>query len=107
MANYIAEGAIGGKPLFRTDPLGKAIQKSGDAAKKNTAKTKRDAFSGKVYVLQQGKLSPIDVTLGITDSRNTEIVAGELKAGDQVVVGETLAAGSASSGGSPLRMKMF
>lgn len=32
MANYIAEGAIGGKPLFRTDPLGKAIQKSGDAA---------------------------------------------------------------------------
>ena len=58
-------------------------------------------------MLQQGKLSPIDVTLGITDSRNTEIVAGELKAGDQVVVGEAPAAGSASSGGSPLRMRMF
>jgi HlyD family secretion protein len=92
---------------LRFKPADGNNQKSGDAMKKNTAKTKRDAFSGKVYVLQQGKLSPIDVTLGITDSRNTEIVAGELKAGEQVVVGETLAAGSASSGGSPLRMKMF
>ena len=92
---------------LRFKPADGNNQKSGDATKKNTAKARRDAFSGKVYVLQQGKLSPIDVTLGITDSRNTEIVAGELKAGDQVVAGEALAAGSASSGGSPLRMKMF
>ena len=92
---------------LRFKPADGNNQKSGDATKKNTAKARRDAFSGKVYVLQQGKLSPIDVTLGITDSRNTEIVAGELKAGDQVVVGEAPAAGSASSGGSPLRMRMF
>jgi HlyD family secretion protein len=49
------------------------------------------------------------VTLGITDNRNTEIVAGELKAGDQVVIGEAQAANSSSASSSsstrpPMRM---
>ncbi|MDH4215903.1 MAG: efflux RND transporter periplasmic adaptor subunit, partial [Gallionella sp.] len=48
----------------------------------------RDTLSGKVYVLEQGELKPVSVSLGITDNRNTEIVGGELKAGDQIVIGE-------------------
>lgn len=69
----------------------------------------RGGFSGKVYVLKKDELSPVPVSLGITDNRNTEIVAGELKAGDRVVVGEAQSANGSSSGSSaaPMRMRMF
>ncbi len=71
------------------------------------AKPKRDAFSGKVYVLEQGSLRPVSVSLGITDNRNTEIVGGELKAGDQVVIGEAQAADQSKSSSSRPPMRMF
>jgi HlyD family secretion protein len=68
-------------------------------------KSKRDAFAGKVYVLENGKLRSVNVTFGITDNRNTEIVVGELKAGDQVVIGEEQTADkSTSSGSKPMRL---
>lgn len=78
----------------------------GGAMNGGAAKPKHDAFSGKVYVLEQGELTPVSVSLGITDNRNTEIVAGELKAGDQVIVGEAQAANKAKTGGAP-PMRMF
>jgi HlyD family secretion protein len=69
------------------------------------SKTKHGAFSGKVYILENGKLKPVSVTFGITDNRNTEIVSGDLKAGDLVVIGETQSANqSQSSGGRPMRL---
>lgn len=49
---------------------------------------KRDGQSGTVYVLDGDQLKPVSVQLGITDNRNTEILGGELKAGDRVVTGE-------------------
>jgi HlyD family secretion protein len=39
-----------------------------------------------VYVLQAGKPTPREVTTGITDGRVTEIITGELKEGDDVIV---------------------
>jgi HlyD family secretion protein len=78
----------------------KLLAKSGSAAQKNSSsragnsqggKPKRDTYSGKVYVLEKGKLKLVSVTLGITDNRNTEILGGELKEGDQVVIGEAQA----------------
>ena len=45
-------------------------------------------------------------SIGITDSRNTEITGGELKPGDRVVVGENLGTPDTSSN-STLRMRMF
>jgi HlyD family secretion protein len=71
-------------------------------------KPKRDAFSGKVYLLDKGELKPVTVLLGITDNRNTEVVGGELKAGDQIVVGEaqTTERPAGSSGNRP-PMRMF
>ena len=66
----------------------------------------RDGFSGRVYVLKDGKLAPVAVSLGITDNRNTELLGGELKAGDQVAVGDAQANG-ASSSTQPMRMRMF
>ena len=70
---------------------------------------KRDSGSGTVYVLRDGKPEAVSVTLGITDNRQTEIVAGEIKAGDQVITGENLpeAPANANAGSSTLRMRMF
>ena len=89
-------------------------QKRGDQAGTTmvggASKPKRDALSGKVYVLERGKLVPISVSLGITDNSNTEIVAGELKEGVQVVVGDAQAedkSKSFSSSGNRPPMRMF
>lgn len=49
---------------------------------------KRESAGGTVYVVENGELKPLTVQLGITDNRNTEVVGGELKAGDRVIVGE-------------------
>ena len=65
---------------------------------------KRDGQSGTVYVLDGGAIRPVSVQLGITDNRNTEIVSGELQAGDRVVTGENT---SASSKPSSVGMRMF
>jgi len=65
---------------------------------------KRDAQSGTVYVLDGGEIRPVSVQLGITDNRNTEVVGGDLNAGDRVVTGEN------SNGAKPpssVGMRMF
>lgn len=74
-------------------------------AKSDGPRPKRDAFSGKVYVLEQGEPKLRNVTLGITDNRNTEITDGELKTGEQIIVSETQATGNSSSNASPMRMR--
>jgi len=89
---------------------GSDFQKNGGPGKTpgSTRSKKSDAFSGKLYVLEKGVLSQISVNLGITDNRNTEIVGGGLKAGDQIVVGEAQETGnSQSSSSSPMRMRLF
>ena len=68
---------------------------------------KRDGASGTVYILQGKALKPVSVTLGITDNRNTEVLGGELKAGDKVVVGEGQAEENASGKKSTVHMRMF
>ena len=49
---------------------------------------KRDGQSGTVHVLAGGELKAVSVQLGITDNRNTEILGGDLKAGDRIVIGQ-------------------
>lgn len=74
----------------------------------NAEKRQRDGFSGRVYILKNGEPVPVGVKTGITDNRNTEILSGDLKAGDPLVIGEAQGAGTAQTGGSqPLRMRMF
>ncbi|PKO30597.1 MAG: efflux RND transporter periplasmic adaptor subunit [Betaproteobacteria bacterium HGW-Betaproteobacteria-7] len=65
---------------------------------------KRDGQSGTVYVLDGGELRPVSVQLGITDNRNTEILGGELKAGERVVVGEN---SNGAKKPSSVGMRMF
>lgn len=72
----------------------------------SASKRKRDAFSGKVYLLKDGKPEAANVSLGITDNRNTEIRSGDIKVGDLVVIGEAQA-NSQSTSSAPMRMRMF
>ena len=78
----------------------------GDRAKPAGAKgKKRDGQSGTVYVLQEGAIKPVSVQLGITDNRNTEIVGGELQAGERIVIGEN--SNGAKPPPSSVGMRMF
>ena len=54
------------------------------------------ATSGRVYVLEDGQPKPRDIRLGLTDGSTTELVAGELTEGMEVVIGTAAAARSAS-----------
>jgi len=49
-------------------------------------------------------LALLSVSTGITDNRNTEIIRGDLKEGDQVIIGEALTS-NAQGSSSPLRMR--
>jgi HlyD family secretion protein len=58
-------------------------------------------------VLQGGALVPLSVTLGITDNRNTEIVGGDLKVGDQIVLGDVLTGNKSQSNNVQPMRRMF
>jgi HlyD family secretion protein len=57
-----------------------------------------------VHVLESGQLKAVPVQLGITDSRNTELVSGELAEGARIVVGEN---GGPAKAPSSVGMRMF
>lgn len=61
---------------------------------------------GTVYLLTPTEPKAVALTTGITDNRMTEVVSGDLKAGDKVVVEEVAPAGGNSSGGT-FRFRMF
>ena len=65
---------------------------------------KRDGQSGTVYVLAGDEIKAVSVQIGITDNRNTEVLSGDLKIGDRVVMGEN--AGPAKKASS-VGMRMF
>ena len=86
--------------------MGAGSDGGGMAAKPGAGKAgkKRDGQSGTVYVLAGDEIKPVSVQIGITDNRNTEVLRGDLKAGDRVVMGEN--AGPAKKASS-VGMRMF
>ena len=66
---------------------------------------KRDSSSGTVYVIDGNKLKAVNVQLGITDNRNTEIVSGDLNVGDKIIVGDNPT--TVSSKPSSVGMRLF
>jgi HlyD family secretion protein len=64
----------------------------------------RGAQGATVYVLEDGQLKAVAVQLGITDSRNTEVVGGDLAPGARIVVGEN---GTPAKAPSSVGMRMF
>ena len=66
------------------------------------ARAGRGASGGRVWVqASDGKLQPVQVVLGISDGTSTEIVRGELKEGQEVVIGMAGAAGATPRPGTP------
>jgi HlyD family secretion protein len=66
---------------------------------------KRETGSGTVYIIEKGEIKGVTIQLGITDNRNTEVVGGDLKAGDKVIVGENPA--NASGKPSSVGVRLF
>jgi HlyD family secretion protein len=66
------------------------------------------AASGRVYVLEGGEPKPRDVRLGLTDGSTTELVAGELAEGTEVIIGAgTGGSASQPAGGGLPRPRFF
>ncbi len=78
-----ANEKVAEKPTPGSPPAGGEQRRPGEGRGK-----KRDSSSGMVYIVEGGEIKPVSVQLGITDNRNTEIVGGDLKPGDKVIVGE-------------------
>ena len=68
---------------------------------------RQDGPARKVYVLRHGKPVAVPVTLGITDNKYTAVLSGNLKAGDQVIVGDNSPEEDKRSGGPGMRMRLF
>ncbi|MBM3392066.1 MAG: efflux RND transporter periplasmic adaptor subunit [Betaproteobacteria bacterium] len=99
-----ADAARGGKGAE-----GKGSPEGGRPAGMGGEKRKRESGGGTVHVIEGGALKPVRIGIGITDSRFTEVVEGELKEGDRVITGENLPApdSSAASSSSTFRMRLF
>lgn len=70
---------------------------------------RKKGATGTVQLLENGKLKPVGIVTGITDNRFTEVISGELKAGDHAVTEETNPGGSGDSGqgSGTMKMRMF
>jgi len=60
-----------------------------------------------VWIEHDGKLASVTVKTGLDDGVNVEILSGDLKAGDQVVVEEARAASAGAAAGGPLSQRHF
>lgn len=86
-------------------PRGNGQGRNGQGRKKSG---KDNSASGKVYVIRDGKLTPVRVSVGISDGRYTEINSKGLKVNDLVIINENLpgnTTAAAPSGG--MRFRMF
>ncbi len=65
-----------------------------------------DSNAKTVYLLQGGKVKPVRIRLGITDNKHTEIVSGNLKPGDPLVI-EDRDAKKSTDGKGQFRFRAF
>lgn len=86
----VPNSALRFKPSVTDEkPVDKAEANGSRASGEGRGKgRKRDNNSGTVYVIDGKDLKPVNVQIGITDNRNTEITGGDLKPGDRVVIGD-------------------
>ncbi|MFT3963568.1 efflux RND transporter periplasmic adaptor subunit [Propionivibrio sp.] len=107
----VPNAALRFKPAEADEPAsGNGTQSGasgGQGARNGEAKgrgKKREGSSGRIYVVEGRTIRPVQVQLGITDNRNTEIVGGDLKEGDTIVVSE---APTAATKPSSVGMRLF
>ncbi len=61
---------------------------------------------GTVWVMINGSVNPVSIRTGLSDGKFTEVVEGELREGDHVVVGEKIA-GNDSGNKNPFTPNIF
>lgn len=98
----VPNAALRFRPAGARKPKGAA---PGASAKQDAASSAPQAQIGTVYVLEAEQLKPVRVVVGITDNRMSEIVSGDLKEGDQVVVEDLKP--NAGKPKSPSSLRMF
>lgn len=102
----VPNAALRFKPKQDESQAGKAPRGEGQRGGKRKS-GQEDAATGKVYVIKDGKPSPIRVSVGISDGRFTEITSADLKVNDKVIVGDNQANGEVAPTASSMRFRMF
>ncbi len=86
-------------------PMGPPPRPTNNEKKSEKTVEKKDGLQhGTVYVIRDNAFVGVDVILGITDNRSTEISSPDLKEGDSVVTGENLGGNAPKSG---FKMSVF
>jgi HlyD family secretion protein len=62
------------------------------------------AATGRVWLLDQGQPTPVDLRIGLSDGASTEIVSGPIQEGAEVIVGLAAAPEPRAGGGLPRRL---
>lgn len=76
-----------------------------DSAQKKGLPLQAGTLRGSVHVLEAGKLRQIPLLLGASDGKFSEVVQGELKVGDAVVVEDTQPGKAAKGNTPPIRLQ--
>lgn len=71
---------------FHPSEGGTGKPSGGETKGEQHAEKGENATTGMVYVLENGQAVPVRIAIGITDNRMTEVLNGNLKAGDKVIV---------------------
>ena len=101
-ALLVPNAALRFRPSESKASAGKA--RNGDKAGGERSKDKSsDMPTGTVYVLENGQPKALRINVGITDSRMTEVLGGELKEGDKVIVEDTQPV-TKSNSSAPMRL---
>jgi HlyD family secretion protein len=79
------------------------VQNSGDKSKSEGHGKDNVIPMGTVYVLENGQPKAVRISVGITDNRSTEVLGGEIKADDAVIV-EDLQPSSKNSNNRGMRL---
>lgn len=95
------------KPKQDESQVGSSMRGNGQGRGKKKS-GQENISSGKVYIIKDGKPTPVPVNVGISDGRFTEISSNDLKVKDKVIVGENQADGeSPPTTTSNMRFRMF
>lgn len=68
---------------------------------------KEKDYKSILYLLKNGQIEPVEVQQGINNNKMAEVLSGNLKEGDEIVIEEKRGKGGARSDGSSMRVRMF
>jgi HlyD family secretion protein len=95
---------------LRWQPARRQIHPEAQKAYDKLLRDKRGDSSGQergiVWIADDGYVRPVPLRLGLSDGVNTEVLAGELPEGAEVVIGES-SSRNTENGGNPFAPKMF